>query len=72
MQKVLKRKEELSFLINELTANEPVKSTLSEASVRYFDSFLLLTRQEKKANVHTFLNDYLKILKTRSLPKYKE
>jgi len=71
MQKVLKRKEELSFLINQLTANEPVKSTLSNVSVRYFDSFLLLTRQESKVNVHTFLNEYLRILKTNKIPLLK-
>ena len=67
----MNRKEELSFLIKKLTSNESCPSGISDASVRYFDSFLLLTKNKGKEKVLSFLTEYTKLLQANKIPFLK-
>ena len=68
MDAAVKRKTELSFLIENHIANNSQICNVSDGTLRYFQSFILLLRTEDRKNISRFLSVYLPLLKKKRIP----
>lgn len=68
MGAAVKRKTELSFLIENYIANNSQNCNVSDGTLRYFQSFLLLLKKEEKLRILKFLCAYSDLLKKKRIP----
>lgn len=68
MKTAMIRKTELSLLIQRHTNSNCQDDRVSDGTIRYFDSFLLILRSEQNESVIRFLMAYLPLLKRKQIP----
>lgn len=68
MKAAMNRKTELSLLIQRPAQVNCQDDSVSDGSIRFFESFLLIIRSEESTSVSRFLFAYLPLLKRKQIP----